>query len=169
MDWGHLLPLSCAFEVSCMVLLESFDCILPFYITEMWPNVSQLQDQLAATANKEFDPLGPLPHGWGKYCKPLTAYWVFWDCNKCTNITAHQWTETSMWWFFVGGGVCQRKELTQMDECILFTIQQEQRSGRTQGIKGKSQACLSPLFFILTLLTELKWTIIICINVRKTP
>uniref|UniRef100_A0A674P1G3 E3 ubiquitin-protein ligase n=1 Tax=Takifugu rubripes TaxID=31033 RepID=A0A674P1G3_TAKRU len=23
-----------------------------------------LQDQLAATANKEFDPLGPLPHGW---------------------------------------------------------------------------------------------------------
>lgn len=28
---------------------------------------SQLQDQLAATANKEFDPLGPLPHGWGKY------------------------------------------------------------------------------------------------------
>uniref|UniRef100_A0A665VNF9 HECT-type E3 ubiquitin transferase n=1 Tax=Echeneis naucrates TaxID=173247 RepID=A0A665VNF9_ECHNA len=25
-----------------------------------------LQDQLAATANKEFDPLGPLPHGWEK-------------------------------------------------------------------------------------------------------
>lgn len=29
--------------------------------------VFQLQDQLAATANKEFDPLGSLPHGWGKY------------------------------------------------------------------------------------------------------
>uniref|UniRef100_H2VDA5 E3 ubiquitin-protein ligase n=1 Tax=Takifugu rubripes TaxID=31033 RepID=H2VDA5_TAKRU len=26
--------------------------------------VRALQDQLAATANKEFDPLGPLPHGW---------------------------------------------------------------------------------------------------------
>uniref|UniRef100_A0A665VNL3 E3 ubiquitin-protein ligase n=1 Tax=Echeneis naucrates TaxID=173247 RepID=A0A665VNL3_ECHNA len=26
----------------------------------------RLQDQLAATANKEFDPLGPLPHGWEK-------------------------------------------------------------------------------------------------------
>ncbi|XP_034021949.1 E3 ubiquitin-protein ligase Itchy-like isoform X2 [Thalassophryne amazonica] len=25
-----------------------------------------LQDQLASTANKEFDPLGPLPHGWEK-------------------------------------------------------------------------------------------------------
>ncbi|XP_008319334.1 itchy E3 ubiquitin protein ligase a isoform X2 [Cynoglossus semilaevis] len=25
-----------------------------------------LQDQIAATANKEFDPLGPLPHGWEK-------------------------------------------------------------------------------------------------------
>ncbi|XP_061795756.1 itchy E3 ubiquitin protein ligase a [Nerophis lumbriciformis] len=25
-----------------------------------------LQDQLAATSNKEFDPLGPLPHGWEK-------------------------------------------------------------------------------------------------------
>lgn len=29
-------------------------------------SLAQLQDQLAATANKEFDPLGPLPHGWGK-------------------------------------------------------------------------------------------------------
>uniref|UniRef100_A0A4W6EBK0 E3 ubiquitin-protein ligase n=1 Tax=Lates calcarifer TaxID=8187 RepID=A0A4W6EBK0_LATCA len=28
--------------------------------------VRALQDQLAATANKEFDPLGPLPHGWEK-------------------------------------------------------------------------------------------------------
>lgn len=28
---------------------------------------AQLQDQFTATANKEFDPLGPLPHGWGKY------------------------------------------------------------------------------------------------------
>lgn len=27
----------------------------------------KLQDQFAPTANKEFDPLGPLPHGWGKY------------------------------------------------------------------------------------------------------
>lgn len=27
----------------------------------------KLQDQLAATANKEFDPLGSLPPGWGKY------------------------------------------------------------------------------------------------------
>lgn len=31
------------------------------------PSLDQLQDQLAATANKEFDPLGPLPQGWGKY------------------------------------------------------------------------------------------------------
>lgn len=30
-------------------------------------SLSQFQDQLAATASKEFDPLGPLPHGWGKY------------------------------------------------------------------------------------------------------
>lgn len=39
----------------------------------MWPilSLTQLQDQLAATANKEFDPLGPLPHGWGKY------HWAF--------------------------------------------------------------------------------------------
>lgn len=26
----------------------------------------QLQEQVSATQNKEFDPLGPLPHGWGK-------------------------------------------------------------------------------------------------------
>uniref|UniRef100_A0A4W5MMN5 HECT-type E3 ubiquitin transferase n=1 Tax=Hucho hucho TaxID=62062 RepID=A0A4W5MMN5_9TELE len=26
----------------------------------------QLQDQVPATENKQFDPLGPLPHGWGK-------------------------------------------------------------------------------------------------------
>ena len=26
----------------------------------------QLQEQLAPAANKEFDPLGPLPQGWGK-------------------------------------------------------------------------------------------------------
>ncbi len=26
----------------------------------------QLQEQLAPTANKEFDPLGPLPPGWGE-------------------------------------------------------------------------------------------------------
>lgn len=36
----------------------------------------------------------------------------------------------------------QKKELTQMEECILFTIQQEQHSGRTQGVKGKAQACV---------------------------
>lgn len=29
-----------------------------------------------------------------------------------------------------------------MEECILFTIQQEQHSGRTQGIKGKAHACV---------------------------
>lgn len=42
-------------------------------IINMWPilSLTQLQDQLAATANKEFDPLGPLPHGWGKY------HWAF--------------------------------------------------------------------------------------------
>ncbi|XP_035760181.1 E3 ubiquitin-protein ligase Itchy homolog, partial [Neolamprologus brichardi] len=28
--------------------------------------LAQLQDQFAATASKEFDPLGPLPHGWEK-------------------------------------------------------------------------------------------------------
>jgi len=33
--------------------------------------LAQLQDQLAATATKEFDPLGPLPHGWGKYTELL--------------------------------------------------------------------------------------------------
>lgn len=41
---------------------------------------------------------------------------------------------------------CQRKELTQMEECILFTIQQEQHSGRTQGIKGKAQPRVSLSF-----------------------
>lgn len=59
------------------VLSPRFECILSFFlydIIENLPNLFQLQDQLAATANKEFDPLGPLPHGWGKCCKSLTAY-----------------------------------------------------------------------------------------------
>lgn len=45
----------------------------------------------------------------------------------------------------------QKKELTQMEECILFIIQQEQHSGRTQGVKGKAQACVCvclPLFHL---------------------
>lgn len=61
---------------SSVVVVGSF-AGLNFYffldIINMWPilSLTQLQDQLAATANKEFDPLGPLPHGWGKY------HWAF--------------------------------------------------------------------------------------------
>lgn len=36
-----------------------------------------LQDQVSATQNKEFDPLGPLPHGWGKI--EVSMYALFRD------------------------------------------------------------------------------------------
>lgn len=46
-----------------------FEGVFFLDLINMFPilSLAQLQDQLAATANKEFDPLGPLPHGWGKY------------------------------------------------------------------------------------------------------
>lgn len=59
----------------------------------------------------------------------------------------------------------QKKELTQMEECILFIIQQEQHSGRTQGIKGKAQACVCLLFSSLYNLLQ-SFNPFICTNVR---
>lgn len=41
--------------IDCRGIFSSSDC----------PSL-QLQEQLAPTANKEFDPLGPLPQGWGE-------------------------------------------------------------------------------------------------------
>lgn len=43
-----------------------------------WVCFGELQDQVSATQNKEFDPLGPLPHGWGKISK-FSIYALFRD------------------------------------------------------------------------------------------
>lgn len=43
-----------------------------------------------------------------------------------------------------------------MEECILFTIQQEQHSGRTQGVKGKAQACVCVSLLLVFIISTIK-------------
>lgn len=61
--------------------------------------IGKAQDQAAAAQNKEYDPLGPLPHGWGKklFCTLLlvfsdvlcsVVYYKSLDVNCMLRITA---------------------------------------------------------------------------------
>lgn len=98
----------------------------------------KLQDQVPATENKQFDPLGPLPHGWGKIS--LTTSHLTWK--------GHRWIcfldFWMNWWFYCSVSShlhSQRKELTATGECTLFNTPHGLHSGRTLALRGEKFIC----------------------------
>ena len=58
--WSHFI-----FCIKTQNIVDVFKMLWDLYKI-FFLSAVQLQEQVSATQNKEFDPLGPLPHGWGK-------------------------------------------------------------------------------------------------------